>query len=137
MKTKFLHIHQRLSGFSVCLSVYLDTLPCGSLPVHPCFCLFLSERICTASIFSLCFRGTFSNLSPSHPLPMLLWRTLKPSPGVTMPHCAAAYSRSNQGHSTGYINTTATLLRPSLRDETHMNFSMFRESRDAISQPAI
>lgn len=36
--------------------------------------------------------------------------------------CAAAHSRSNQGHSTGYINTTATLLRPSRGDETHMNF---------------
>ncbi len=112
------------SQVSICFQSvsYLDTL-LGVLPVCPCFHLLLSERICAGNIFSLCFCGTFSNLSPTHPLPMLLWRTLKPSQSVTMPHCSAAHSRSNQGHSTGYINTTATLLRPSQRDETHMNFS--------------
>lgn len=105
------------------LSVYLDALVCVLPPVHLCFCLLLSERICAASIFSLCFCETFSNLSPAHPPSMLLWRTLEPQRGVTMPHCAAMYSQTNQGHSTGYINTTATLLRPSHRDETHVNFS--------------
>ncbi len=76
---------------------------------------------CTATIFSHYFCRIFSNLSPSHPQPMLLWRTLNHRRAQ---QCCIVllHIQSNQGHSTGYINTTAT-LRCSHRDETHMNFS--------------
>lgn len=42
-----------------------------------------SQRLCNIS----------SNLSPTRPLPMALWPTLKASPGATMAHCPAEQPR--------------------------------------------
>lgn len=106
-------------GLSLQLDILLAVLP----PVHACCRLLLSERIRTARMFFImCLWNIFQSFThpPSADVIVADTRIIA---GVTMPHCAAAHSPSDQGHSAGYINTTASLLRPPQRDETHVNFS--------------